>query len=51
MNPFVNPKKRGISLPKLVTSRMPESWVEGFAGRMWFTPLELEYLQGKRELQ
>ena len=35
---------------KLVTSRMPDRWVEGFVGRMWFTPLEFEYTQGKREL-
>lgn len=36
---------------RLVTSRMPESWTEGFIGRMWFTALELEYLQGRRELR
>jgi hypothetical protein len=36
---------------KLVTKRMPETWVEGFIGEMRFTDLELEYLQGKRELQ
>lgn len=34
----------------LVTSRMPESWIEGFVARMWFTQLELEYLRGEREL-
>ena len=47
---------RAESLPhpedwKLVTTRMPETWVAGFVGEMRFTDLELEYLQGKRELQ
>ena len=34
----------------LITSRMPETWVGGFVGKMRFTLWELEYLQGKREL-
>jgi hypothetical protein len=35
---------------KLLTKRMPECWVAGFVGRMYFTPWELEYLQGRKEL-
>ena len=35
---------------ELVTDRMPETWTKGFVGRMWFTPCELDYLQGRREL-
>jgi hypothetical protein len=34
----------------LVANRMPDSWVEGLVGKMYFTQLELEYLQGKRDL-
>ena len=35
---------------RLLTKRMPECWVAGFVGRMYFTPWELEYLQGRKEL-
>jgi len=35
----------------LLTSRIPEGFVEGIVGTVRFTPWELEYLQGRRELQ
>ena len=34
----------------LLTERLPESWVAGFEGRMQYTPMELEWLQGFRDL-
>jgi len=35
----------------LLTDRIPASWVEGFQGRMQYTPMELDWLQGFRDLQ
>jgi len=35
----------------LVTSRIPSQWTNGVEGRIGFTPMELEYLQGKRGLK
>jgi hypothetical protein len=34
----------------LLSARVPESWVEGFEGRLRYTPMELEWLQGFRDL-
>ena len=34
----------------LLTERIPAAWVEGFQGRMQYTPMELEWLQGFRDL-
>ena len=33
-----------------LTDRIPAQWVEGFEGRMRFTPMELDWLQGFRDL-
>jgi len=33
----------------LLTERLPASWVEGFEGRIHYTPMELEWLQGFRD--
>jgi hypothetical protein len=35
----------------LLTDRLPSSWVEGFEGRIKYTPMELEWLQGFRDLR
>src|SRR5882757_391425 len=34
----------------LLTERLPASWVQGFEGAMRYTPMELEWLQGFRDL-
>jgi hypothetical protein len=34
----------------LLTARIPDQWVEGFEGRIQYTPMELEWLQGFRDL-
>jgi hypothetical protein len=34
----------------LLTDRIPAAWVEGFEGGMQYTPMELEWLQGFRDL-
>jgi hypothetical protein len=36
---------------RLVTSRLPERWNVGAEVTITFTPLELEWLQGRRELE
>lgn len=45
---------RTLDLPmqswELITSRVPEGWAAGLEVTMTFTPMELEYLKGKREL-
>ena len=35
----------------LVSSRLPSGWKIGDEVTMTFTPMELEYLQGRRELE
>ncbi len=35
----------------LLTSRIPEAWVKGFEGTMWYSPMELDWLQGLRDLR
>jgi len=35
----------------LVPARLPEQWPEGYEFRITFTPMELEWLEGKRELE
>ena len=35
----------------LLTARIPENWVEGYEGRIQYTPMELDWLQGLRDLQ
>ena len=34
----------------LLTDRLPSSWEEGLEGRMRYTPMELEWMQGFRDL-
>ena len=34
----------------LLTERVPTAWVEGIESGMTFTPMELEWLQGIRDL-
>jgi hypothetical protein len=34
----------------LLSARVPETWVEGFEGKLRYTPMELDWLQGFRDL-
>ena len=34
----------------LLTARIPKEWVEGFEGKISYTPMELDWLQGFRDL-
>ena len=34
----------------LLTARIPEKWIEGVEATMRYTPMELEWLQGFRDL-
>ena len=34
----------------LLTARVPGSWIEGFEGKLRYTPMELDWLQGLRDL-
>jgi len=44
-----------LDIPKqhwtFITSRLPTAWAVSTLVTITFTPMELEYLQGKRELQ